>query len=182
MVETLFQASQIGYCEIMQLLIKKNVDINQHDETGDSPLIIAFENKYQQLAELLINNGVDSGEAFICAFTNNDVNTTIFLVECGANVNKIDPIKWGPLTWACFIRQENIRNSQCLSSELERLIDHLISNGGDVNYALRTVCESQYATDKEGSIELHINKGADIHHTDDNGCKLQELLKRYGNK
>lgn len=179
--ETLFQASRMGHFEIMQLLIEKNVDINQHDEAGDSPLMIACTNEYQLYAELLINNGADTLEAFKWAFRHNDVNSTRFLLECGADVNRRDPIEWSPLTWICFIRQENITNNRCLSSEQESIINLLILNGADVNYALQNVCEMQFDIDKESSIELLIDKGADINHTDKNGRKLLKLLKRDGN-
>ncbi|CAC5359744.1 unnamed protein product [Mytilus coruscus] len=132
--------------------------------------------------ELLINNGADTGEAFIWAFKHTDIDSTRLLIVCGADVNKVDPIEWSPLTWACFIRQEHIMNNRCLSSEQESIIDLLISNGADVNYALQKVCGSQYDTEKESSIELLINKGADIYHTVENGSKLLKLLKRDGKK
>ncbi|CAG2223217.1 unnamed protein product [Mytilus edulis] len=115
------QASRMGHFEIMQLLIEKNIDINQYDEAGDTPLIIACKNKYQNLAKLLIDNGADTGETFIWAFRNNDVYSTEFLIECGADVNKRDPIDWIPLTCACFIRQEHIKNNRCVLSKFDRI-------------------------------------------------------------
>ncbi|XP_052089802.1 serine/threonine-protein phosphatase 6 regulatory ankyrin repeat subunit B-like [Mytilus californianus] len=108
LVETLFEASKIGHYDIIQLLIEKNVTLNQTNEWQDTPLILACKIDYQCLAELLINNGADTGEAFIWAFKHNDVESTRLLIVCGADVHKVDPIEWSPLTWACFIRQENI--------------------------------------------------------------------------
>ncbi|XP_052089800.1 ankyrin repeat and KH domain-containing protein 1-like [Mytilus californianus] len=182
LVKALFEASKIGHFDIIQLLIEKNVNLNQTNEEGDSPLTLACKIDYQYLAELLINNGADTGEAFIRAFKHNNVASTRLLIKCGADVNKVDSIEWSPLTWACFIRQEIITLNLCVSSELESIIDLLISNGADVNFALKNVCGSQYNTDKESSIQLLIYKGADIHHTTKNGSKLLELLKRDGNK
>lgn len=181
LVETLFQTSEMGHFEFMQLLIEENVDVNQHNEAGDTPLIIACQNEYHRLANLLIVNGADDGEAFIWAFRNNDVNSTKFLIQCGANVNKVDPIEWSPLTWACFTRQEYITNNRCLSLELETVVDLLISNGACVYFTLTKVCESRFGTEKACSIKLLINKGADIHHTTENGYKLLELLEQDGN-
>lgn len=181
LVNALFEASKIGHFDIVQMLILMNVNLNETNEEGDSPLTLACKIDHQFLAELLINNGADTGEAFKSAFKHDNVASTRLLIKCGADVNRVDPIKWSPLTWACYIRQELINNNRYLSSELESIIDLLISNGADVNFALQKVCEIQFDTDKESSIELLINKGADINHTDENGSTLLKLLKRDGN-
>ena len=48
-----------GSVEIVQILLDRFAELNSQDIEGKTPLILAIENKYNEMAEVLIANGAN---------------------------------------------------------------------------------------------------------------------------
>lgn len=100
--------------------------INQLDENGDTPLIIALRSRYEDIAKILIDAGAnvtvkneEDSTALIYAARNGCVNILTDLIRSGAQVN--EPCNdLTPLMVAILADQENC-------------IKELIAQGADVN-------------------------------------------------
>ncbi|RZK87875.1 MAG: ankyrin repeat domain-containing protein, partial [Pedobacter sp.] len=61
--EILTHAARVGNLDILKELIHKQVDLNQRDPKGYTPLILACYNNQYKAAALLIENGADVNAA-----------------------------------------------------------------------------------------------------------------------
>ena len=52
-------AAEMGYKDILELLIKDRANINIQDDFGDVPLHVAVDNDHRELAKILIENNSD---------------------------------------------------------------------------------------------------------------------------
>lgn len=93
--QNIFYASQAGFYEIVKYLISKGIDINQTNESGQTPLLVATKRNHFEIAKFLIENGATLN----CTSNHGDFPISIaadlgylkilkLLVEHGANIDK----------------------------------------------------------------------------------------------
>ena len=108
-----------GYRDVVEIILKKNPNIETQNKKGNSALIIATNNNYKSIARLLIekdanvnieNQFGDTPLIFACC--ENSTEIVRLLIEKGANVNVVTKAGDTPLTYACY--QNN--------TEIERLL------------------------------------------------------------
>lgn len=86
-------AAKHGDTELVKLLISEGMDVNQTDDSGYTPLILATQECFFETAKLLIDNKADvncvTGEnsyAIGLAVDNNDKNMIELLINAGVNI------------------------------------------------------------------------------------------------
>lgn len=150
---SLMYASICSSFNIINLLIEKNVDINEKNNYGDTALIFAVQNNLLDVVNLLLKNGAD--------------------------VNTKENGNWTPLMYATSkeITESLIKNGAKLEYDNESALmiatiknekdvaKVLIENGANVNYKTKYgQTPLMYASSKNAKeiLELLIKNGADI--------------------
>lgn len=180
-------------------------NINVRNKSGWTPLHVAIEKGFYEIAKMLIEKGADvnainnRGRAPI-HYTEN-LKVLKMLIEKGANINEKDKESgWTPLHFA--VTRQN----------MEEIVEYLITNGADVNaksfdgstalhlrlYAKRLIAAGAdvNAKDNHGNTPLHyayihhikdaaeplINAGADVNAKNkDNSTPLHLACNSYSN-
>lgn len=139
-VTALMLASQAGYDDIVEILIKHGADVNKKSEYyGITPLISAVRNNFLRTAEILIRNGADINDndnfgrmAVHYAAMYGYAATTDMLIYYFADINDSDVFGNSPLLYA-------------ISNKHNEVSDILVANGADL-----------YIKNKLGNSLLHI--------------------------
>jgi hypothetical protein len=111
----LIYASIYGYKEIVELLVKKGVDISIQDKSGFTALTYALEHGYKNIVEILIQAGADINAKDNCGFTaliyasiHGYKNIVQLLIQVGADVNIQDNNGFTALIYALEQKYESI--------------------------------------------------------------------------
>ena len=112
-------------------LIENGANINDKDQIGQTPLIVATQHGCKKIVELLIGAGADIHErndfghsAIITAAQENQLEIAQFLIESGADVNARDAEGETPYTYALQIH----RGKRTPLSDL--FLEHMTDNSG----------------------------------------------------
>jgi ankyrin repeat protein len=92
-LELLSRASLFGYCEVIELLAQYGVDVNEGywGEPEDTPLQVAIGAGQTEAARTLVRHGARlPDDALTLAILSGNQDTVGFIIECGADVNRLD--------------------------------------------------------------------------------------------
>jgi ankyrin repeat protein len=109
----ILKASRIcNNADVITFLIESGANVNDKDQIGQTPLIVATQHGCKKLVEILIGAGADIHErndfgqsAIITAAQENLLEIAKFLIESGANVNIPDAEGETPYTYALQIHR-----------------------------------------------------------------------------
>lgn len=125
--QDIFDASRAGNTELIKKLVHENPDIvNEANDSGFSPLILATYRNQFQTVNLLLELGADvnylsqEGTALHAAAYKGQLEYAKLLIENGSDVNLLTEQKMSPLIYA--VQSKNIE-----------LIQLLVNEGADVS-------------------------------------------------
>ncbi|XP_036026654.1 kinase D-interacting substrate of 220 kDa isoform X10 [Onychomys torridus] len=113
-MSVLISQSIINYVEeenipALKALLEKCKDVNERNECGQTPLMIAAEQGNVEIVKELIKNGancnledLDNWTALISASKEGHIHIVEELLKCGANLEHRDMGGWTALMWACY--------------------------------------------------------------------------------
>ena len=178
-ITPLFFAALVENKEMVSLLIKNKVDVNEKVEDSEnkdcffSPLERALGRKNKEIATILLENGADIN-CCNCAITplrdavhKNDKDMATFLLEKGANINYIASYSWvdnnGTMSFTATALSEAVKSNN------EEMVSFLIERGADVNLEVNDNEEYYYTMLQEAVhvknkkiVSLLLDAGADV--------------------
>lgn len=178
-ITPLFFATLVENKDMVSLLIKNKVDVNEKVEDSEnkdcffSPLERALGRRNKEIASILLENGADIN-CCNCAITplrkaihENDKDMATFLLEKGANINYIASYSWvdnnGNMSFTATALSEAVKSNN------EEMVAFLIERGADVNLEVNDNEEYYYTMLQEAVqvknkkiISLLLDAGADI--------------------
>ncbi|XP_039744010.1 kinase D-interacting substrate of 220 kDa isoform X3 [Pteropus medius] len=113
-MSVLISQSVINYVEeenipALKALLEKCKDVDERNECGQTPLMIAAEQGNLEIVKELIKNGancnledLDNWTALISASKEGHVHVVEELLKCGADLEHRDMGGWTALMWACY--------------------------------------------------------------------------------
>ncbi|XP_054583868.1 kinase D-interacting substrate of 220 kDa isoform X1 [Eptesicus fuscus] len=113
-MSVLISQSVINYVEeenipALKALLEKCKDVDERNECGQTPLMIAAEQGSLEIVKELIKNGancnledLDNWTALISASKEGHLHIVDELLKCGANLEHRDMGGWTALMWACY--------------------------------------------------------------------------------
>ncbi|XP_049997812.1 kinase D-interacting substrate of 220 kDa isoform X6 [Alexandromys fortis] len=113
-MSVLISQSVINYVEeenipALKALLEKCKDVDERNECGQTPLMIAAEQGNVEIVKELIKNGancnledLDNWTALISASKEGHIHIVEELLKCGANLEHRDMGGWTALMWACY--------------------------------------------------------------------------------
>ncbi|XP_054425900.1 kinase D-interacting substrate of 220 kDa isoform X3 [Pteronotus mesoamericanus] len=113
-MSVLISQSVINYVEeenipALKALLEKCKDVDERNECGQTPLMVAAEQGSLEIVKELIKNGancnledLDNWTALISASKEGHVHVVEELLRCGANLEHRDMGGWTALMWACY--------------------------------------------------------------------------------
>ncbi|XP_042789668.1 kinase D-interacting substrate of 220 kDa isoform X7 [Panthera leo] len=113
-MSVLISQSVINYVEeenipALKALLEKCKDVDERNECGQTPLMIAAEQGNLEIVKELIKNGancnledLDNWTALISASKEGHVHVVEELLKCGVNLEHRDMGGWTALMWACY--------------------------------------------------------------------------------
>ncbi|XP_028373172.1 kinase D-interacting substrate of 220 kDa isoform X1 [Phyllostomus discolor] len=113
-MSVLISQSVINYVEeenipALKALLEKCKDVDERNECGQTPLMIAAEQGSLEIVKELVKNGancnledLDNWTALISASKEGHVHVVEELLRCGADVEHRDMGGWTALMWACY--------------------------------------------------------------------------------
>ncbi|KAM8776210.1 kinase D-interacting substrate of 220 kDa isoform 2-T2 [Rhynchonycteris naso] len=113
-MSVLISQSVINYVEeenipALKALLEKCKDVDERNECGQTPLMIAAEQGSLEIVKELIKNGancnledLDNWTALISASKEGHVHIVEELLKCGVNLEHRDMGGWTALMWACY--------------------------------------------------------------------------------
>ncbi|ELK29148.1 Kinase D-interacting substrate of 220 kDa [Myotis davidii] len=113
-MSVLISQSVINYVEeenipALKALLEKCKDVDERNECGQTPLMIAAEQGSLEIVKELIKNGancnledLDNWTALISASKEGHLHVVEELLKCGANLEHRDMGGWTALMWACY--------------------------------------------------------------------------------
>ncbi|XP_077009242.1 kinase D-interacting substrate of 220 kDa isoform X7 [Tamandua tetradactyla] len=113
-MSVLISQSVINYVEeenipALKALLEKCKDVDERNECGQTPLMIAAEQGNLEIVKELIKNGancnledLDNWTALISASKEGHIHIVEELLKCGANLEHRDMGGWTALMWACY--------------------------------------------------------------------------------
>lgn len=160
-----------GNLAMTELLLKNQMDVNQKNSQGDTPLFLAIENKHPEIAKFLIANGADIWAQNYEKYEKKDILRSACdhgflwlvedLVKQGANVNTTYENNWTPLTTAIFAGQSE--TAEFLLDCLSQISDQKINLNQKCGYGLGWTplyLASRHCQAK--LVKLLIEKGANL--------------------
>ncbi|XP_069871321.1 kinase D-interacting substrate of 220 kDa isoform X5 [Dipodomys merriami] len=113
-MSVLISQSVINYVEegnipALKALLEKCKDVDERNECGQTPLMIAAEQGNLEIVKELIKNGancnledLDNWTALISASKEGHIHVVEELLKCGVNLEHRDMGGWTALMWACY--------------------------------------------------------------------------------
>ena len=128
-------AVQLGSAEHVEEFIKKGADVNEPTNRGDIPLMIAAQNGFTQIMEILIANGADvdiatekgGTTALMMAAEENNLDAIKILIEKGkATVDKVDKHSKNPISGPLMYNRTALMRAVVLNNAkaVKALIEH----------------------------------------------------------
>jgi len=172
-------AERYGVDDVKKVL-ETGVDINQKNDSGFTPLLIAVTENNLDIVKYLVSKGADltlknnqGFNALIIATNENHVEIAEYLLEKGADITTTDP--------------RNKRQAIHIAARLGYIgiLDVLLKKGVDVNQAtankempLHLAVQSLYVP----SVKYLVKKGADINAIDQSGKTPLDSARKFGTK
>ncbi|KAB0390919.1 hypothetical protein E2I00_014073, partial [Balaenoptera physalus] len=148
--------SVINYVEeenipALKALLEKCKDVDERNECGQTPLMIAAEQGNLEIVKELIKNGancnledLDNWTALISASKEGHLHIVEELLKCGANLEHRDMGGWTALMWACYKGRTEQYSVYPIIWAAGRghadIVQLLLQNGAKVN------CSDKYGT------------------------------------
>ncbi|XP_021102934.1 kinase D-interacting substrate of 220 kDa isoform X4 [Heterocephalus glaber] len=119
-MSVLISQSVINYVEeenipALKALLEKCKDVDERNECGQTPLMIAAEQGNLEIVKELIKNGancnledLDNWTALISASKEGHLHIVDELLRCGVNLEHRDMGGWTALMWACYKGRTNV--------------------------------------------------------------------------
>ena len=173
----LFNAAQQGYAQMVKILLKTGIDINQQDSLGFTALHWAAYYGHQAVVESLLANGANIGlasntgtTALYLAALNGRQAVVESLLAHGANPNIADNNGDTALHWAVSLKQQAV-------------VELLLARGANPNIADNHGRTALYCAAKDQSfIELLVSYGADTALKAEDGSTVEDLASSEGLK
>ncbi|XP_063286615.1 ankyrin repeat and SAM domain-containing protein 3 [Pelobates fuscus] len=172
-------AASIGECDVVkQFVNRKDIDLNQPNLGGWTPLMYASYIGHDAVVSLLLEAGVDvncctpSGQTpLMLAASCGNESVAYFLIQHGAKLEVRDSRGWTALF-------------HCTSAGHQRTLRFLLENGanGDIRepvYSFTPLMEAA-ASGHEIIVQHLLNHGVKMTTTDQNGDTARMLAARYG--
>ncbi|XP_073409602.1 ankyrin repeat and SAM domain-containing protein 3 [Dendrobates tinctorius] len=175
----LHTAASIGQYEVVQCCVRrKDVDLNQANLGGWTPLMYASYIGHDAVVSLLLEAGVDvncrtpSGQTpLILAASCGNESVAYFLIQQGAEIEARDARGWTALF-------------HCTSAGHQRMLRFLLENGASADakepvYGFTPLMEAA-ASGHEIIVQHLLNHGVKVTETDHKGDTARKLAARYG--
>ncbi|XP_069840196.1 ankyrin repeat and SAM domain-containing protein 3 [Dendropsophus ebraccatus] len=175
----LHTAASIGQYEVVQCCVRRrDVDLNQPNLGGWTPLMYASYIGHDAVVSLLLEAGVDvncrtpSGQTpLMLAASCGNESVAYFLIQQGAKIEARDARGWTALF-------------HCTSAGHQRMLRFLLENGANADakepvYGFTPLMEAA-ASGHEIIVQHLLNHGVKLHETDHNGDTARMLAARYG--
>ncbi|XP_040297728.1 ankyrin repeat and SAM domain-containing protein 3 [Bufo bufo] len=175
----LHTAASIGQCEVVQSCVRRrDVDLNQPNLGGWTPLMYASYIGHDAVVSLLLEAGVDvncrtpSGQTpLMLAASCGNESAAYFLIKQGAEIEARDARGWTALF-------------HCTSAGHQRTLRFLLENGANAEakepvYGFTPLMEAA-ASGHEIIVQHLLNHGVKLTETDHNGDTARMLAARYG--
>ncbi|KAM4025327.1 ankyrin repeat and SAM domain-containing protein 3 isoform 1-T2 [Anomaloglossus baeobatrachus] len=175
----LHTAASIGQYEVVQGCVRRrDVDLNQANLGGWTPLMYASYIGHDAVVSLLLEAGVDvncrtpSGQTpLILAASCGNESVAYFLIQQGAEIEARDARGWTALF-------------HCTSAGHQRMLRFLLENGANADakepvYGFTPLMEAA-ASGHEIIVQHLLNHGVKVTETDHNGDTARVLAARYG--
>ncbi|WP_299881156.1 ankyrin repeat domain-containing protein [uncultured Cocleimonas sp.] len=176
----LFYIAERYGVEDVKKVLETGVDINQKNELGFTPLLIAVTENNVDIVKYLVSKGADltlknnkGFDALIIAANENHVEIAEYLLEKGADITTTDP--------------RNKRQAIHIAARLGYIgiLEVLLNKGVDVNQAtankempLHLAVQSLYVP----TVKYLVKKGADINAIDRSGKTPLDSARKFGTK
>jgi len=176
LVKTLvINASKNGNVKILDLLIKKGIDLNLKSETGDISLSLAISKYHTNVLNLLFENGAkldNNNPALLSAVNFNNIAMVKLLLDNDANINMND--KDGNTCLMSAIKNRNIDMMQLLFENGISVHQTTLNGDNYLHLALNNISidnayKDQLLNQTEEIIKLLIIHGVDINKKDKRG-------------
>ncbi len=178
-ITPLYAASMNGYVDIVELLIKHKVDVNQPDEYGTTPLSIASQKGHIKVVKLLLKYNADINKAnnkgdtpLLVASKQDNVYLVELLLKYKANANASNKDGLTPLLTAS--QKGNIK-----------AIELLLKYRADPNKTNKDGISPLFIASQNNHIkiiELLLKYGADINKTNKDGLTSLFIASYMGHK
>jgi len=175
-------ASENGNKDVVKILLKQEIDLNQKDYSGINALHLASKYGHKEIAELLIEKGIDINQK--------DSEGQIALHFASENGHKeiVNLFIQNDFN-ASFINQKNSfgQNALHMASKYghKEIVEILIEKGIDINQKDNWEINALHWASKNGHkeiVEILIEKGIDINHKDNWGQNALHLASENGHK
>ncbi len=171
-----YKLSHTARCNIIGLQIEKGADVNQKNETGETPLTFVTKEGDAEAAKTLLEMGADpnlpnaDGEtALIISVREDTANITKLLLEKGADVNARNNDGRTALMAAIYNKNQDA-------------VKLLLDKGADVNARDndgRTALMHATMCEDTTTVRRLLDKGADVNARDNDGRTALMLAARY---
>ncbi|XP_068100307.1 ankyrin repeat and SAM domain-containing protein 3 isoform X2 [Hyperolius riggenbachi] len=174
----LHTAASIGQYEVVQRCVRRDVDLNQQNLGGWTPLMYASYIGHDAVVSLLLEAGVDvncttpSGQTpLMLAASCGNESVAYFLIQQGAELDARDARGWTALY-------------HCTSAGHQRMLRFLLENGANADmkepvYGFTPLMEAA-ASGHEIIVQHLLNHGVKVTETDRNGDTARMLAARFG--
>ena len=155
----LLKASQRGYKDIVEMLIKGGADPNKADRYGRTPIRRAAEKGYNDVVKLLLDNGADPNQAIKDAACHGHNDVVQLILDRGAEHSQTGKNGWTPLFLAANEGHKDV-------------VQLLLDTGANPNQADqqgRTPLHEAAKWGHKDVVQLLLDRGAEISKLDEHG-------------